>query len=184
MKKALFLDRDGIINIEKKYLYKPDDLEFVDGIFEVCRYACECGYLLVVVTNQAGIGRGYYTEQDFQDLTQWMMAEFAKRFITISAIYHCPYHPQGGIGHYRMESFDRKPNPGMILKAQSDLGIDLSKSILLGDKESDIGAAINAGVACSVFIGEGIQNAATKANYSFPDLLTFQIWFQNFSRSA
>jgi D-glycero-D-manno-heptose 1,7-bisphosphate phosphatase len=178
MKKALFLDRDGIINIEKKYLYKPDDLEFIDGIFEVCRYACECGYLLVVVTNQAGIGRGYYTEQDFQDLTQWMMAEFAKRFITIFAIYHCPHHPQGGIGHYRMESFDRKPNPGMILKAQTDLGIDLSKSILLGDKESDIEAAINAGVACSVLIGDEKKFKSTKANLSFPDLLTFLACFQ------
>lgn len=179
MKKALFLDRDGIINVDKGYVHKPEDFQFASEIFDVCRYASQQGYLLVVVTNQAGIGRGYYSEQDFQDLTQWMVAEFANNLVNISAVYHCPYHPEHGIGKYRRDSFDRKPNPGMILSAQADLDIDLRTSILLGDKESDIDAAINAGIGCSVLIGAGNQDSETRSNYAFPDLLAFQNWFQS-----
>ncbi|MBI3901590.1 MAG: HAD family hydrolase [Nitrosomonadales bacterium] len=179
MKKALFLDRDGIINLDQGYVYQPEKFEFVEGIFDVCRYADEQGYLLVVVTNQAGIGRGYYTEQDFQNLTQWMLGQFAKQDITITAVYHCPYHPQAGIGDFRKESFDRKPNPGMLLRAQSDLALDLKESMLVGDKESDIEAAINAGVGCSVLIAPQDAMAATKGNHAFSSLLNFMDWFRS-----
>lgn len=179
MRKALFLDRDGIINVDKGYVSRPEEFEFVEGIFDVCRYASAQGYLLVVVTNQAGIGRGYYTEQDFQELSQWMVGEFAKRAITITAIYHCPCHPEAGIGVFRKESFDRKPNPGMLLRAQSDLDLDLKQCALLGDKESDIEAAINAGVGWSVLVGPPDAMAASKANHAFPNLPVFLDWLSS-----
>ena len=171
MNKALFLDRDGIINIDKGYVCKSENFEFIEGIFDVCRYVSEQGYQLVVVTNQAGIGRGYYTEHDFQDLCLWMVNQFAKHKITISAIYHCPYHPEAGIGAFRQNSFDRKPNPGMFLRAQGDLDLDLSKSMLLGDKESDIEAAINACIGCSVLIGAPDSVESTKASNVFQNLV-------------
>ena len=93
MKKALFLDRDGVINKEKNYLYKIEDFEFIDGVFDTCRYFQDLGYLIIVITNQAGIARGKYTEKDFEILTTWMLKEFEKENITISKVYYCPHHP-------------------------------------------------------------------------------------------
>jgi D-glycero-D-manno-heptose 1,7-bisphosphate phosphatase len=143
---ALFLDRDGVINVEKNYVHRIEDFEFVPGIFELCAVATELGLCPVVVTNQAGIGRGYYTEADFQALTTWMLERFRERGIEIGAVYHCPYHPTAGVGEYRRESFDRKPNPGMFLRARDELGLDMAGSILVGDKASDIEAGRAAGV--------------------------------------
>jgi len=145
-RKALFLDRDGVINVEKNYVWRIEDFEFVPGIFELCETAQHLGFLLVVITNQAGIGRGYYTEADYQKLTEWMVEQFRARSIDISRVYHCPHHPTAGIGEYRQESYDRKPNPGMILKARDDLDLDLSQCVLIGDKDSDIEAGLGAGV--------------------------------------
>lgn len=145
-RKALFLDRDGVINVEKHYVYRVEDFEFLPGIFELCAAAMERGYLIVVVTNQAGIGRGYYTEVDFKHLTEWMVGAFTQRGIDIARVYHCPYHPIAGVGEYRRESFDRKPNPGMLLRARDELGLDLVGSVLIGDKDSDIVAGRAAGV--------------------------------------
>ncbi|MDR2876541.1 MAG: D-glycero-beta-D-manno-heptose 1,7-bisphosphate 7-phosphatase [Chromatiales bacterium] len=150
--KALFLDRDGVINVEKDYVHRIEDFEFVDGIFELCRAAQARGYLLVVITNQSGIGRGYYSEAQFQELTAWMKNEFSREGVEITRVYHCPYHPDSGIGEYRMESFDRKPNPGMILRAERDLGLDLARSILVGDRVSDMQAAEAAGIGCRVLL--------------------------------
>lgn len=149
-KKAFFLDRDGVVNVEKDYVHRIEDFEFVDGIFELCRRALARGYELVVVTNQSGIGRGYYSEADFQALTSWMKERFADEGITIAAVYHCPYHPSEGVGEYRMESFDRKPNPGMLLRAAKDLDLALSASVMLGDRRSDMQAASAAGVGCRI----------------------------------
>ncbi|MED0676150.1 HAD family hydrolase [Aneurinibacillus thermoaerophilus] len=148
--KALFLDRDGVINVEKNYVHKIEDFEFMDGIFETLRYFQEKGYLLIIITNQAGIGRGYYTEEQFHILNDWMLSEFEKEGIYITKVYYCPYHPEHGIGKYKRDSFDRKPNPGMILKSQKEFNIDLSKSILVGDKESDIQAGKRAGVNVNI----------------------------------
>lgn len=139
-RKALFLDRDGVINVEKNYVYRIEDFEFMPGIFELCDAATQLGFLLVVITNQAGIGRGYYSEADFRRLTDWMIEQFRMRSIEIARVYHCPDHPTAGIGEYRRDSFHRKPNPGMILTARDALGLDLSRSILVGDKDSDIEA--------------------------------------------
>jgi len=121
-------------------------IHFQEGIFELCRAAQTLGYLLVVATNQAGIARDYYTEADFLDLTEWMVQEFAEQQILIG-VYYCPYHPIHGVGPYKYDSLDRKPKPGMLLRARKDFSLDLSASILIGDKPSDIDAAKAAGWA-------------------------------------
>jgi D-glycero-D-manno-heptose 1,7-bisphosphate phosphatase len=150
MNKVLFLDRDGVINKEKNYLYRIEDFEFIDGVFDTCRYFQSKGYLLIVITNQAGIARKKYTENDFNLLTDWMILEFEKRDIKILKVYHCPHHPD-----FSGDCECRKPNIGMLLEAQKDFNIDLSKSILVGDKNSDIEAGINAGIGQNFLITTG-----------------------------
>lgn len=148
---ALFLDRDGVINIDHAYVYRIDDFEFIPGIFSVCRHAIKLGYMIVVVTNQAGIGRGYYSEEDFLKLNQWMCARFLDEGITITKTYHCPFHPSHGVGMYKQDSYDRKPNPGMLIQAQQEFAINMEQSILIGDKVSDIQAGIAAGVGKNIY---------------------------------
>lgn len=162
--RALFLDRDGVINLDHGYVYRQDEFTFIPGIFDACRLARDQGFTIVVVTNQAGIGRNYYTEEDFETLTRWMKERFLEEGITVAAVYYCPHHPEAGIGRYRQESFDRKPNPGMLLRAKSDLGIDLTHSILIGDKESDIEAAKRAGIGISIRFGTLPDGEVTQAD--------------------
>ncbi|MEQ1527198.1 MAG: HAD family hydrolase [Gallionella sp.] len=150
LSRALFLDRDGVINIDHAYVCTQDEFQFIDGIFEVCRCAQELGYLIFVITNQAGIGRGYYTEQTFLNLTDWMCGAFKSEGVSIDKVYFCPFHPEHGVGRYKIDSPFRKPGPGMILQAAAEFGVDLKHSILLGDKESDIGAGLAAGVGCNL----------------------------------
>ena len=150
--KALFLDRDGVINEDSGYVHKPEQFRFIDGIFELCHAAQKAGYLLIVLTNQAGIARGYYTEADFHQMNDWMLAEFKKNGVNISAVYYCPFHPEHGTGEYKQDSFDRKPNPGMIFKARDKFNIDLTTSVLIGDKDSDIEAGHRAGVGKLIFL--------------------------------
>ena len=157
-RKALFLDRDGVINVEKNYVSRIEDFEFLPGIFDLCTIAKQRGFLLVVITNQAGIGRGYYSEADFQCLTDWMLEEFQAHDIKIDRVYHCPYHPTAGIGEYRRESFDRKPSPGMILKARQEFNLNLSQSVLIGDKNSDIEAGRAAGIRHLVKLTHNAQD--------------------------
>ena len=153
-KRALFLDRDGVINVEKNYLYKREDFEFIDGIFDLCSYFQNKGYVVVVVTNQSGICRGYYSEEDFRKLTEWMEAEFAKRGIEIAKTYHCPHHPE-----FTGSCSCRKPQPGMFLQAQRDLALDLHNSVMVGDKPSDIEAAQKAGLEeCYLYDGKDIAH--------------------------
>lgn len=158
MDKALFLDRDGVVNIEVNYLYKIEDFKFVDGILELCKHYRDKGYIIFIVTNQSGIDRGYYSEFDFNILTSWMIEEFAKHDIEIKKVYYCPHHPD--ISH---ECSCRKPNPGMILQAQKEFDIDLKNSILIGDKESDIDAALSAGIGESYLFDEKKIYKETKA---------------------
>jgi D-glycero-D-manno-heptose 1,7-bisphosphate phosphatase len=145
-KPALFLDRDGVINSDHGYVHTPDTFEFIDGIFELVASANRAGYLVVVATNQAGIGRGYYSETQFHTLTDWMKERFAEKGGQINAVYYCPYHPDHGISEYRRESSLRKPSPGMLLQAQRELNIDLSESVLVGDKLSDMYAGKSVGI--------------------------------------
>jgi D-glycero-D-manno-heptose 1,7-bisphosphate phosphatase len=162
-RRALFLDRDGVINVEKNYVHQIEDFEFLDGIFELCRAAVNRAILIVVITNQAGIGRGLYTEMQFHKLTNWMKKRFQEENAPISGVYFCPYHPLHGVGSYRQDSIDRKPNPGMLLRAQDDLSIDLSASILIGDKETDIIAARAAGVGKAILLDhQAVHSEADK----------------------
>jgi D-glycero-D-manno-heptose 1,7-bisphosphate phosphatase len=159
---ALFLDRDGVINIEKNYVHLIEDFEFNEGIFDLCRVALKKNMPIVVVTNQSGIGRGYYSEEQFHILTDWMKERFEEMGAPITAVYYCPDHPEFGIGHYKKDSFNRKPNPGMILRARDDLNLDLSRSMLIGDKLSDIIAAKNAGIGFSLQICSNILDIDSK----------------------
>lgn len=147
---ALFLDRDGVVNIDYGYIYRKENIEFIDGIFSLCKKARNFGYLICIITNQSGIGRGYYSEQDFFVLTDWMREIFHSNGAAIDKVYFCPTHPEHGIGKYRIKSPSRKPEPGMILQAVDDFGIDLATSILVGDKETDIQAGIAAGIGCNL----------------------------------
>ncbi|GGO70395.1 D-glycero-beta-D-manno-heptose 1,7-bisphosphate 7-phosphatase [Bowmanella pacifica] len=151
MQKALFLDRDGVINLDHGYVYRPQDFEFVEGIFALCQRFQQAGYLLVVVTNQSGIGRGLYTEEDFARLTEWMKAQFAAKEIRLDAVYFCPHHAEKGQGRYKRQCDCRKPAPGMLLDAANALDIDLSASVMVGDKDSDMQAAKQAGVGQRYF---------------------------------
>ncbi|MFZ2301196.1 MAG: HAD family hydrolase [Gallionella sp.] len=149
---ALFLDRDGVINEERDYVHRIEDFMFIEGVFDLCRSAMAAGMSIVVVTNQAGIGRGYYSEDQFHALTGWMRDRFSEQDVVIDAVYFCPFHPDHGIGRYRLDSFDRKPNPGMILRAGDELGLSLGSSILVGDKASDISAARAANLGMAVLL--------------------------------
>ena len=146
LQSALFLDRDGVINIDHGHVHKREVFDFIDGIYDVARYAHQQGYKLVVISNQAGIGRGYYTEDDFHQLTAWMCEQFSVAGAPIERVYYSPYHPTAGIGKYLKDDFSRKPQPGMILQAQAELDLNLAGSVLIGDKASDIQAGIAAGV--------------------------------------
>ncbi|WP_294961223.1 D-glycero-beta-D-manno-heptose 1,7-bisphosphate 7-phosphatase [Sulfurimonas sp.] len=159
MKKALFLDRDGVINKEKNYLYKIDEFEFIDGVFETCRYFQKIGYIIIVITNQAGIARGKYTEKDFYILNKWMIEKFARESIIISEVYCCPHHPE-----YDIICECRKPRPKMILDAKKKFNIDLDKSILVGDKNTDVEAGINAKIGNSYLISTGHKIDKNKFN--------------------
>lgn len=171
--RALILDRDGVVNIDRDYVHKVEDFEFVDGLFELCRMAAGHGYRIIIITNQSGIGRGYYTEDDFHLLTGWMKARFEEEGITVAQVYYCPYHPVHGIGKYKQDSYDRKPNPGMIIKAAQDFDLDLSNCILVGDRESDMKAAQTAGVGHKVlYRPEGGIDTPTRADYVVNELNT------------
>jgi D-glycero-D-manno-heptose 1,7-bisphosphate phosphatase len=144
--KLLFLDRDGVINIDHGYVHRADQTEWVSGIFDFCRAARRAGYGLVVVTNQAGIARGYYSEDSFRQYTRWVHEQFVEQDAPLLATYYCPHHPDAGVGEWRIECDCRKPKPGMLRAASADFGVPLSQCILLGDKPSDIDAAKAAGL--------------------------------------
>ena len=162
--RALFLDRDGVINEEVGYLYLPADVRFVPGIFALCRTAQELGYRLVVVTNQSGIAREYYSVADFEALMAWMRGEFEREGVVLDAVYYCPYHPEHGVGEYRRESEDRKPGPGMLLRAAADLGLDLGASVMVGDRCGDVGAANAAGLR-QAFLVPGTETGGCEGEY-------------------
>jgi D-glycero-D-manno-heptose 1,7-bisphosphate phosphatase len=141
MNKALFIDRDGVINVDKVHVYRISDFEFSPGIFELCRKYQDAAYLIIVITNQAGIAKGIYSEGDFNVLTEWMISRFLSEKIRIARVYHCPHHPD-----FTGPCECRKPAPGMILKAIREFDLDISQCFLIGDKESDLEAGRRAGI--------------------------------------
>ena len=147
-KRIIFLDRDGVINHDYGYVSQIEKFQFIDGVFDACKYFLHLGYEIIVITNQSGIGRGYFSKNDFQDLTNWMINEFKKNNINILKVYHCPHTPD--------ENCDcRKPN---------DFNIDLQNSWLIGDKKSDIETAINANILNKILISQD------KNNSEFPNI--------------
>jgi len=150
--KALFLDRDGVVNIDRGYVYRREDFEFLDGLFELCRHFQHKNYKIIIITNQSGVARGYYTEDDLQKIHTYMINEFREEQITITDIFYCisvdDTHP------------DRKPNSGMFYKAGDAHALDMASSVSIGDKERDILAAKRAGVGINILL---TSTAATSA---------------------
>ena len=159
MQKAVFLDRDGVINIDKAYVFKIEDFEFCEGVFEALRHFQSLGYLLILVTNQSGIGRSYYTEEDFQTLTSWMCQELLHVNIKIDAVFHCPHAPE-------VHCECRKPKSGMFKEAIEAFDIDAKASWMIGDKKSDIEAAQGVGIEQTIFLSSA-QNSGAKYCVNF-----------------
>ena len=152
--RAAFLDRDGVINIDHGYVSRIADFSFLPGVFEATATLARWGFAPVVVTNQAGIGRGMYTEADFDTLTDWMLAQFAQAGVAMAGVYHCPHHPEKALEPWRRVCNCRKPAPGMLLTAARDLKLDLAGSVMFGDKCDDMRAAAAAGVGVRVLLGK------------------------------
>lgn len=173
---ALFLDRDGVINIDTGYVHKAENCVFIDGIFDLVKRANLHGYKVFVVTNQAGIARGYYTEAEFLNFSEWMKNEFKKHQAHIDEIYFCPHHPVHGLGSYLTDCDCRKPSPGMFLKAQKSFNIDMKKSIMIGDNISDLEASMLANIGKHyLFIARQIERTVAQSESEFAKNLNVQL---------
>ena len=155
--KTIFLDRDGVINKEINYLHKIDEFEFIDGIFDACLYFQSLSYKIIIITNQSGISRGYYTESDYQKVTQWMLNQFKYKNINILDIFHCPHGPDSNCDC-------RKPKPGMFLKAKAKHNTDMEKSWMIGDKERDTIAAKSVGIDNTILVRSGHRIDESNSN--------------------
>lgn len=157
--RAVFLDRDGTINVEKEYLHRPEDLELINGAAQAIARLNRAGFLVIVVTNQSGVARGYFTVADVNRLHQVMQEQLADDGAHIDAFYLCPHHPDKGLDQYRIACECRKGHPGMLLQAAAEWNIDLSGSFMVGDKQSDLLAGIAAGChPCLVTTGYGEEH--------------------------
>jgi D-glycero-D-manno-heptose 1,7-bisphosphate phosphatase len=150
---AAFLDRDGVLNLDRGYLWNPAELEWVPGAMEAVRRLNAAGYRVIVVTNQSGIARDLYTEAQLRTLMDWMVAELAEAGARLDAWYYCPHHPEGTVEAYRKSCDCRKPAPGMLLRAMRDWPTHPAKSFLVGDRDSDLEAARAAGIDAFRFRG-------------------------------
>lgn len=175
MTKALFLDRDGVINLDHGYVHTADKFDLIPGIIELCATAKSLGYILVIVTNQAGIARGYYTEDQYQQFTAHIREVFAAHGIRFAGIYHCPYHPEYGD---KLDHPDRKPNPGMLLRAAADYGIDLTRSVMVGDNMTDMQAAQRAGVPTRIYFNAARQAPSEATHHTRSHLETITLLHQ------
>ena len=155
--KTIFLDRDGVINKEVNYLHKVDDFEFIGGIFDACLHFQSLSYKIIIITNQSGISRGYYTESDYQKVTQWMLKQFQYKNVNILDVFHCPHGPDSTCDC-------RKPKPGMFLKAKAKHNTDMEKSWMIGDKERDIIAANKAGINNTIMLKTDYKFNQSRSN--------------------
>ena len=158
--KTIFLDRDGVINNEVNYLHKICDFEFIEGVFDALLYFQRLGYKTIIITNQSGISRGYYTENDYQILNRWMLGKFNERGVKILDTFHCPHGPKSTCEC-------RKPKPGMLKKAQEKHNIDMTKSWMIGDKEVDVRAANAAGIQNTILVRSGHLIDETNSSAKF-----------------
>jgi len=163
--RALFLDRDGVINVNHGYVHMTSNFEFVEGIFDLVKFARRYEYRIIVVTNQSGIARGYYSEEDFHRLTDWMCAKFERYGAPIDKVYFSPYHPTEGIGRYLLREDTRKPGPGMLLRAQRELGLSLKRSIMIGDRPTDVNAGAAAGVGLNILYSKEVHSELRGVRY-------------------
>lgn len=168
MEKVVFLDRDGTINIEKEYLYKKEDFQFIDGTIEAIRLLNEYGFKVVVVSNQAGIGRGLYNESDVEKLQIYINNKLEEYNAYIDDFYYCPHHPLAGIGEYKLECDCRKPKTGMFLEAEKKYKVDKSGSWMIGDKMLDIMAGKSYGVK-TILVGTGYGEEEFNKTKDFPE---------------
>ena len=164
--KTIFLDRDGVVNKEVRYLYKLSDFEFIDGIFDACLYFQKLGYEIVIVTNQSGITRGYYNENDYQKLTEWMLGQFNDNGINILDTFYCPHGPESTCNC-------RKPKPGMLIEAKYKYNISMKDSWMIGDSESDIKAANAAGISNTILVRNGhlIDESNSNAKFTIDSIM-------------
>ena len=158
--KTIFLDRDGVINKEVGYLNRIGDFIFIDGVFEACLSFKKLDYQIIIISNQSGIARGYFTLFEYEKLTKWMLNQFSKKNIPILDVFFCPHGPKSKCGC-------RKPKPGMIIDAMNKHNIDLEKSWMIGDKETDIEAANLSGISNTVLVRSGhiINESDSKSKY-------------------
>ena len=167
--KALFIDRDGIINEDTGYPHKPEHIKFHAEIFDICRVAQQKGYLLIVITNQAGVAKGKFPEEDVRVLHAWMKDQFTARGVDIAAFYYCPHHKDGVVPEYAKSCNCRKPKPGMIEQAQRDFQIDIPGSLVIGDKASDRieMPGLRSFIVKSIYTGDSfdIENSARIIEY-------------------
>lgn len=155
---AVFLDRDGVLNEDLGYVHRPADLRWIDGAREAVARINRAGLLAIVVTNQSGVARGFYSEEDVRAFHAHMAAELATVGARVDAFYYCPYHEDGVVPRYVVADHpDRKPNPGMLLRAIADFGVDPARSLVIGDRASDLEAARRAGVRGALFAGGSLE---------------------------
>lgn len=154
-KKAAFFDRDGVLNVDKAYLYQIEEFEWVTGAREAIKYLKGLGYLVIVVTNQSGVARGYYKEQDVHRLHDYMQSELEKIGTSVDAFYYCPHLPDAMIAEHAMDCMCRKPQPGMVIQAIQEWEIDPIQSFIIGDKQRDLEAGARAGVTRGFLYSSG-----------------------------
>ena len=158
--KTIFLDRDGVINKEIGYLFRIADFKFIEGIFDACLYFQQLDYKIIIISNQSGIARGYYNENDYQKLTEWMLGQFIDNGINILDTFYCPHGPESPCEC-------RKPKPGMFIEAKHKYNISMKDSWMIGDSESDIKAANAAGISKTILVRSGHLVDESKSNSQF-----------------
>ncbi len=155
-RRGLLLDRDGVINVDRGYVGTREQFHFMSDVFPFLATAQDRGYRLAILTNQAGVARGYYTAQDFEALTEWMRQELSRNGIAIDLVLACYEHPEGKVPSLRRESFWRKPNPGMVLDSVQRLNLDPARSVFIGDQIRDMQAAQSAGIGACLLMNDHI----------------------------